>query len=224
MRDILRRYHSSLPIGLRWIFWISTLVIVLQEVLFFRIPAVFDAAPEIGQIIQKVALSFICSIIIYFITTHLPKLQKRNVTKGLVQNSLFMIQIVVYRLIDTIYVNKGQQAPADKDSIVVADIAPLLDRATLVSPVTYTHDDQVYPDFMALLIEAKSLVHQYYNLLIPFSESIPLRQMEMLIRFINILNMVHDPQALYRQRVLLATNAYANLVIDLRDCIKRNKA
>jgi len=98
-----KNYIKTFPFALRYLFCASLLTVFIQEIILYDINPFFPKAYELATLLEKILLSFIASIIFYFITQHLPKVEKKIKTSIFINNFAFEMRIVCRDIVRTLY-------------------------------------------------------------------------------------------------------------------------
>ncbi len=218
-----KKFIKSFPHTLKYIALASLFIILLQELLLFHIRPIFPRAYELGILLQRILLSFVASIIIYFFAAHLPKTIKKQSMNTIISNAFFKINQLSTNLIYAVYLNTNNDIPKHINNINKEDLLRIITRENMKSPQRYQFDSSEYQDVMELLSAVKTYFNQYYNLIVPYVDLLEENVLVSLNGIINQLYVIHDPVQLLRERTIISPGIYAGIIISLRDNSKKLK-
>ncbi len=212
---IFKYYFSSFPKYLYIIFFISLIIVTIQELFLFKTDAIFPGAYEIGQIIEKILLSFISGVVFYFITNHYPKQLKKKNLNVIIHNSLFGQKQITLCILYSLFKKLEIKQPIDIDKLSKTDILKILTPKIIDTPIEYVYDHIVYQDLLHLFEAVQISFTNFYQMLTPYIEYVNHDELEAMTESVNYLTIIHNPQKAIITNMSYTANVYSTIIFEL---------
>ena len=214
MEIFYEKYIKSFPSKLKILLVLSLLIVGLEEALLFHLQPLFLFANETGVLIERILLSFVSGIILYFFTSHYPRIKKKINIHSFVHNAFFKIQQISQHLIWTIYENVEKKPPNDLSLVKEEELLKLVS-VKVFSKQVFTFDSIEYSDVTDLLSAVQSYVDIYYNMVVPYMDYVDGNVQKDLTSIVDMLVNLINPVQRKKERTAITTNAYVKFVIKL---------
>ena len=210
-----KKYSTGFPMPLKIIASGSLIIVLLQELWLFHMKAPFPFANELGTVLEKILLSFVASITIYFFTTHFPKVRRLDSVRVIISNSFFRISHLAMNLVYTVYDHAGITFDKSLGPVTKESIEKIVTREGMRSEIVFTYDSIRYRDTMELLSALKVYFDQYHRLVTPYLDLLPKATLSELNGIVNQIYLIHDPVQLLKERTMISPGIFAEIIATL---------
>jgi len=206
------RYFSSFPWYLYGLLFGSIGIVVFQELILFKLPSAFSGAYELGQILEKLLLSFASGTVFFFLTSHFPKQLKKSKVRVVLHNAKFnqvhMIDSIVYSIL------AKAQLPISPKSLLMteAELSKILTPNITNSSIVFSYDNINYPTLLSLMAGVQDEFLEFYNLVVPYLEYLEVETLEAMNGIMNYLVILHNPKRALKSNTSFAPSIFASTI------------